>query len=64
MAVMKISVCTYQSGDFDVMIKDASGNEVCLSGHQEITEEEFEVVNRLAPACVFTKYETNQVEGE
>jgi hypothetical protein len=53
---MLISVCTYQSGDFEVILQDGRGNEVMLSGNQKLTPEEFEVINELAPACVFTKY--------
>lgn len=64
MAEMSISVCTYQGGDFDVMIKDGVGGYVCLSGKNNLTKEEFEILDRLAPACVFTKYKTEQVEGK
>jgi len=53
---MKISVCTYSSGDFEVIIKDENDREVTLSGNQKLTPEEFELVNELAPACVFTRY--------
>lgn len=60
MTRMKISVCTYQSGDFDVIIKDENDREVTLSGCQKLTDEEFELVNALAPACVFTRYTTEE----
>lgn len=53
---MLISICTYQSGDFEVILKDGKGNEVTLSGNQKLTPEEFEMINELAPACVFTQY--------
>lgn len=53
---MKISVCTYKSGDFEVILKDEDDNEITLSGNQKLSPEEFELVNRLAPACVFTRY--------
>ncbi len=53
-----ISVCTYQNSDFDVIIQDPdTGEEVTLSGVQKISDEEHEVLNKLAPACVFTTYE-------
>ncbi len=54
---MTISVCPFNSGDFDVIIKDSdTGEEVTLSGHQELNREELEVLTNLAPACVWTKY--------
>lgn len=56
MTRMKISVCTFQNGAFDVIIKDENDREVTLSGHQKLSEEDFEIVNALAPACSFTRY--------
>ena len=56
MTRMKISVCPFQNGAFDVIIKDENGREVTLSGHQKLSAEEFDLVNELAPACVFTPY--------
>jgi len=54
---LKISVCTFQGGDFDVMLIDKeTGEEVCFSGNQKITDEQLDIVNRLAPACVWTTY--------
>ena len=54
---LTISVCTYQSGDFDVMLIDEeTKEEVCFSGNQKITDEQLDIVNRLAPACVWTTY--------
>lgn len=55
MSDMVISICTYQSGDFEVIIK-GTGREVTLSGNQKLTDEEFELINELAPACVWTRY--------
>lgn len=55
---MNISVCTYQNSDFDViMIDKDTGEEVTLSGTQKLSDEEFALLNKLAPACVFTTYE-------
>lgn len=54
---LTISVCTYQSGDFDVMLIDKeTKEEVCFSGNQKITDKQLDIVNRLAPACVWTTY--------
>ena len=54
---MTISVCPFVGGAFDVIIKDTdTGDEVTLSGHQELTHEELELLTKLAPSCVWTKY--------
>ena len=54
---MTMSVCPFNSGDFDVIIKDPdTDEEVILSGHQELSHEELEVLTKLAPACIWTKY--------
>ena len=56
MTGMRISVCTYSNDDFEVIIKDDSDSEVTFHGCQRLTDEEFDLVNELAPACVFTRY--------
>lgn len=54
---MKISVCTYTNGKFEVMlVGDDTGHEVMLSGSQELSQEDFDTLNKLAPACVWTSY--------
>lgn len=54
---MSISVCPFVGGDFDVIIRDDdTGREVTLTGQHRLMDEEFEVVNKLAPSCVFTTY--------
>lgn len=54
---LRISVCTYNNGTFDVIVGDPdTDEEVTLSGNQRVTDEEFELLDRLAPACVFTDY--------
>lgn len=58
---MKISVCTYKNGDFEVILKDENDREVTLSGNQVLSAEEFGLVNDLAPACVFTRYEREEM---
>ena len=57
---MKMSICTYQDGSFEVMIKNDEGEEVMLCGEQKLTPEEFEIVDKIAPACVWTKYERSK----
>ena len=55
---IELSVCTYASGDFDVMIVDkASGKELTFSGNCKLSADEFELVGKIAPACVWTEYE-------
>jgi hypothetical protein len=55
---IELSICTYQSGDFDVMIVDkATGKELTLSGNHKLSADEFDFVGRIAPACVWTEYE-------
>ena len=54
---MKISICTYEDGEFEVILKDENDREVTLCGNQVLSAEEFGLVNKLAPACVFTRYE-------
>lgn len=55
---MKISICTYLNGNFEVMlIDDDTGYEVMLSGSQELSQEDFDTLNKLAPACVWTSYQ-------
>lgn len=54
---IKLSVCTFENGDFDVIIIDAETHEeVTLSGNQKLNEDDSEIVNKLAPACVYTTY--------
>ena len=52
-----ISVCTFKNGTFDVILQDReTGEEVTLSGERQFDEKEFQFLDRVAPACVFTKY--------
>lgn len=51
-----LSVCTYNDGKFDVMIKDDEGHDVVLSGEQNFNDEVIEWLLEIAPACVFTRY--------
>jgi hypothetical protein len=52
-----MAICTFQSGDFDVMIKDKeTGREIFLSGNQKITKDQLDFINDVAPACVWTDY--------
>lgn len=54
---LDISICTYQGGTFDVVfINRETGQELTFSGTQELDEEQFDFANKIAPACVWTKY--------
>jgi hypothetical protein len=53
-----MSVCTYSDGLFQVMIVDEdTGQEIHFEGNKELTDEEFEMINKVAPACVWTPYQ-------
>lgn len=57
--ILAISVCTYQDGKFEVLLRDAETNqEVTLSGVQKLGAEDFDFVNRIAPACLWTEYKS------
>lgn len=54
---LKISVCTYTNHNFEVMLIDPeTGHEVMLSGSQELSIEDFDTLDKLAPACVWSSY--------
>lgn len=53
------SICTFNDGKFDVMVKEVStGREIILSGERKVSDDDLELINRIAPACVWTKYKT------
>lgn len=55
---IELSICTYEGGGFDVMIVDkASGRELCFSGKQTLSNDDFSLAHDIAPACVWTEYE-------
>ena len=54
---ISISICPFEGGDVDVIIKDRkSGEEICFTSTRKLSDAEFEFVNRVAPSCVFTPY--------
>jgi hypothetical protein len=56
--ILTISVCTYQNGQFDVILRDkAAGKEITFSGERKVSSEDHEFLNRIAPACVWTDYQ-------
>ena len=60
---IEMSVCTYNDGTFDVILRDAdTKEEVTLSGKQQLTPEEQELVCDLAPPCVYSRY-AREVSG-
>ena len=52
---IQLSICTYNSGAFQVMVKHGD-YDITFEGERKLSEEEFVVVNMLAPACLFTPY--------
>ena len=59
--LIELSICTYENGEFDVMLRDtATGEEVTLSGVKHLSPEEFELTLRIAPACVWTSYRSEE----
>ena len=41
-----------------ILIQDKeTGQEITLEGNRKLDNEEFEFVNKIAPACVYTEYE-------
>ena len=55
---IEISVCYYPGKkEFDVMLRcPSSGEEVTLSGAQELTDDQVEFLCEKAPPCVWTRY--------
>ena len=59
---LSISVCTYQNGDFEVILQDPDTHEeITLSGNQKVEGDDFDLIQKLAPACVFTRYKMETV---
>jgi hypothetical protein len=55
--LLEISICTYENGEFDVMLQDpASGEGIELSGFKRLSPEQSKFIDRIAPACVWTSY--------
>ena len=52
---ISMSICTYQNGDFEIMF-EKDGKEIVFEGNQKLSEEEFEIADSIAPACVWTQY--------
>ena len=56
-ANIQMSICTFQDGVFQIIIQDKDTfEEITFDGQKELTDEQFEFVNRIAPACVYTPY--------
>lgn len=56
MSNILISILTYKDSKFEVIFRDDEGHEITFSGEQKVSEEEFEFINNIAPACVWTRY--------
>ncbi len=51
----KFSICTFNNGEFDIMILDPETlQEIIFSGKKELSEEELQMTLDIAPACVWT----------
>ena len=54
---IEISICTYNSGAFEVMFRDKqTGKELSFEDARRLGDEEFDFANSIAPACVWTTY--------
>lgn len=54
---LTMSICTYKDGLFEVILKHTeTGREIVFTGNQKLSEEDFDLVQEIAPACVWTKY--------
>jgi len=58
----KMSVCIYQNGEFDIFIRDMEDKEVCFQGTSKLSEEEFRMIDKIAPACVWTTYKRKEYD--
>lgn len=57
MSDLKLSMCTFQNGEFALYIIDPNTNEeIEITGTRKFNEQEFEFFERHMPACVFTSY--------
>lgn len=62
--VMEISVIPYTDDKFEVIIRDpGTGEEVALCGRQTLTQEQLDLLDRLAPACVWRTYKEHVYSG-
>lgn len=56
--IIQISFVPYKDGKWEFMIEDrATGDAVVLSKGSNLTEEQKEFLYRVAPMCVYTKYQ-------
>ena len=52
-----LSFCVFNDGRLDVIVRDTSnGREFIFTGNQDISSEDFEFINEVAPSCVYTQY--------
>jgi hypothetical protein len=55
---LKISLCEFQDGTFELYIIDGNtGEEVQIDGKRTFTDKQRALFERLMPPCVFTTYE-------
>lgn len=56
--ILTMSICTYNDGKFDVIFRDKkTGREFTFSGEQKVNGKDFDFINQIAPACVWTDYQ-------
>lgn len=61
MAKLKISLCEFQDGTFELYLIDGdTREEIQIEGRRTFTEQQREMIARLMPGCVWTTYETAQ----
>lgn len=57
---LKISMCEYQGGDFDLMMEGEDGEHVTITGKSAFTKEDREFFMKYMPPCVMTNYECTE----
>lgn len=54
---IKLSLCEFQDGTFELYIEDVQGGgRIQLDGVSKLTPHQREVLERLMPSCVMTRY--------
>lgn len=60
MTKIEISFVPYQNGNWELIIKSPFGD-VTLNDETAPSAEDLEILSKLAPPCVYTTYQTDEV---